>query len=548
MRLAALLVLLLAACAAHAQPEPGTCRTGVSEDSLTVNDVAARVFNTGSLFFGNTTTNGTGYLVPKDTGRSPVFAASLWLGGTVGGQLRVAGATYSGFSFWPGPLSDDARPIDPSDCSAYDRIYTVSRADVAAYYATGRATDNLRDWPYGLGAPVLDGDGVAGNYNLAGGDQPAVRGDETAWWVMNDVGGPHSYGTPPMGVEVRVEAFALARVPLHQTTFYRYTFTNRTAETIDSVYTGLWTDTDLGGSSDDYLGSDTTASMGYTYNADDSDLEYGVPPAFGVQVAEGPIGYANGRDDDGDGATDEPGERLGMTAAMQQFDGCTFEACNGAGQYRFMRGLWGDGSVVRERGFGYEQPVSAPVTTFSFNGDPVLNRPWSEVNPGPGLPPSPTYERRFVTSTGPFRLLPGQSETVLFALPFAQGTTNLDSITRLRGVAAAARAVVRAGALDPVRVDGTVPVAPPDQRISLSVPSPNPFTDRASVTVRAPSGTAVRATLHDVLGRVVAVLHDGPTGGAETEVRVPGAGLAPGVYLVRVVVPAGERTVPLFRR
>ena len=46
----------------------------------------------------------------------------------------------------------------PADCSEYDRIYAVSRDDILTYYATGELTDDLRDWPYQLGAPVIDGD------------------------------------------------------------------------------------------------------------------------------------------------------------------------------------------------------------------------------------------------------------------------------------------------------------------------------------------------------------------------------------------------------
>ena len=547
MRLAPLLVLL-AAAPVFAQPLPGACRLGVDEDSLTAGDVRAVVFNTGALFFGNTTTAGDGYIVPKGTGRSPVFAAGLWIGGTVRGELRLAAATYAGYNFWPGPLGADARPADPSDCSPYDRIYSVSRADVAAYYATGRATADLQDWPWRLGAPVLDGDGVADNYDLAAGDQPAVRGDQTAWWLMNDVGGPHTVNaTPPLGVEVRVEAFAFARRPLSQTTFYRYTFTNRTADAVDSVYVSLFADPDLGGAVDDYTGTDTTNGMGYTYNADNSDDAYGIPPAVGFQVVEAPVGYANGRDDDRDGTVDEAGERLGMTSRMSfvSSPGPTGDPVTGQARYNFMQGLWGDGTVIRESGYGYEQ-IQGNVTTFLFAGDPVTNRAWTEGNPGPGLPPIQPNDRRLLVSTGPFRLGPGQSETVTFAVPFAQGTSHLDSVTRLRGLAAAIRAVTRAGAFEPVAVERPDDGAPTDL-VRLSAPSPSPFTARTAVRYGAPAGTDLRATLHDVLGRRVAVVHDGPTATAAGEIVVDGRGLAPGTYLLRVRVPAGERVVSLVR-
>ena len=43
------------------------------------------------------------------------------------------------------------------------------------------------------------------------------------------------------------------------------------------------------------------------------------------------------------------------------------------------------------------------------------------------------------------------------------------------------------------------------------------------------------------------MLTDGPTLAPEGEITVDGAGLAPGVYRVRVVVPGAERFVTLVR-
>ena len=138
MRYAVLLLSLIAA-SAFAQT-PGTCVLGTAEGDLNVNDVFARVFNTGSLFFGNSTTAGNGYAVPRLTGNSPVFATGLWVGGQVNGQLRVAGARYTRYEFWPGPLGDGAVLPNPIDCTAYDRIFVVSRADVARKMVVGLVT------------------------------------------------------------------------------------------------------------------------------------------------------------------------------------------------------------------------------------------------------------------------------------------------------------------------------------------------------------------------------------------------------------------------
>jgi len=222
MRAALLLLAALAAAPAGAQV-PGNCELGRAEGEIDVGDVYAKVFNTGSLFFGGRWQ--AAYLVPWREGRSPMFAASLWVGGLADGELRVAGATYSDFEFWPGPLDPaTGRPPDPEDCSAHDRIWRVSRHDVAEYYRTGLATRDLMEWPHHLGAPVLDGDGDPANYDVAAGDQPAISGDQLLWWVMNDVGNVHRGSlSPPIGLEVQVSAFAFGSGPaaLYQATFYR---------------------------------------------------------------------------------------------------------------------------------------------------------------------------------------------------------------------------------------------------------------------------------------------------------------------------------------
>ncbi|HEX8297815.1 MAG TPA: hypothetical protein VF594_01535 [Rubricoccaceae bacterium] len=559
MRLAALVFALCCAAMpparAQTAPAPGSCVLGRAQATLDIGDVEARIFNTGSLFYGNSETNA--YYVPKAEGRSPIYLAGLWVAGKVGGQLRVAGGTYGpppgmDFTFWPGPLGDDARPVNPSDCSAYDRIYTVSRPDLARYNGSGTLTDDLRDWPWQLGAPVLDGDGDPSNYNLAGGDQPAIRGDQMTWSLTNDVGNVHpEQETPPLGIELRTEAIAFALGRLDQTTVYRYTFTNRTDATIESMYVGMFIDPDLGDATDDYVGTDTTRGMAFAYNADNQDgtgggTSYGIPPpAVGLQMVEGPVGLPNGRDDDRDGQTDEPGERLGMTAAVHPrksvVAGTSGEPQNGVEIYRTLQGRWVDDSAVREFGDGYQESQGI-ATRFSFPGDPVTGRAWSEVNTGRGA--SAPGDRRFTVATGPFRLAPGQSETVTVAIPFGRGTTNFTSITELRRTATAVSSSFEAGYFEPQRV-GEAVVVPVDQAVRLGAPSPNPFSGRAAVRYAMPAGTRLRATLLDVLGREIAVLADGPTTAAEGEIAVAGTGLAPGVYRVRVVVPGAERFVTL---
>ena len=548
----ALLALLFAAPPVAAQSIPGSCKRGRAERTIEAGLVRSAVFNTGSLFFGGSFTNGDGYLVPRGNRLSPLFAANLWIGGIVGGEIRTAAASYGTFEFWPGPIGADGLP---ADCAGNDRIFVVRKQDVAAYLGGAPPTPDLRDWPAALGAPVLDGDGIKDNYNLAGGDQPALRGDVVAWWVMNDVGpgGLHPLTqTLPLGVEARVESFGFDDGPLNATTFYRYTVTNRTAQPIEALYAGLFTDTDLGDASDDYVGTDTLSQMGYTYNDSNFDANYGAaPPALGVVVARGPVGLANGRDDDRDGSIDEPGERIGLTATGYFINGTpsttTDIPARGAGVYWRLQGLWSDGTPIRTYGNGYAQTQGA-ATTFAFAGDPVARQVWSEVNNGMATyPANPGGNRSFVSASGPFRIGPGQSETITFAIPYARGASNLDSITRLRGLAVGLRSLFVDGDLEAQRVLPGAPPVPPAQDVRFGLPSPNPFTGRAAVRFEMPVGTPLRATLHDALGRRVAVLFDGNAEAPTGEIAVDGAALAPGVYRMLIRVPGGERVLTLTK-
>ena len=161
-------------------------------------------------------------------------------------ELRVAAATFGDFEMWPGPLENGATLPDPDDCSAFDRIWVVSTLDVQAYDDTGVATADLAEWPVELGAEVIDGDGVVGNYDLAGGDRPRIYGSQTAFWVMNDVGNEHvRSGSEPIGLEVQATAFAISSpdAAFDQATFYRYRLVNRNTLPLEDARLSLFADT-----------------------------------------------------------------------------------------------------------------------------------------------------------------------------------------------------------------------------------------------------------------------------------------------------------------
>ena len=463
------LALLGLAPTANAQgPANGNCTLGTAQADLGANNALGRVFNNGSLFYGNG--SAAFYFVPQSAQKSPVYASGLWIGGKVGGNLRVAGGTYGApsldFTFWPGPLDNaSGRPVNPASCASFDRIYQATQTEIAAA-TRGTVTADIAAWPVELGAPYfvdLDGDGVRGrdlledgtprepsiirsptdpNYgvngrkiNLAGGELPDIIGTQGIWWVMNDVGNVHpKQATPPLGVEVQVLAFSFSRADaLGNTTFYKYRIINKSGTDITDAYVSIFSDPDLGDGGDDNVGSDIAAGLGYVYNFDNADgtgggASYGTPPpAIGYDFFQGPI-VADGPDDGSDPDT------LG-TSGFSYFSNTggagASDPTNGIELYNYQQGKWGDGSTMRAFGTGYQQTQGDP-TTFAFPGDPVTNQAWSAVNPGAGQAAIPGDDRRFAIHTGPFVLRNGDEQDIVFGIVFAQGQDNLDSITALR--------------------------------------------------------------------------------------------------------------------
>ncbi len=413
-------------------PDPGQCTAGLAQKDLDVNNVRVRLFNIGSIAYGNGAEHE--YYVPQASGHSPIYAMGIWMGGMVGDELRTAGATYNNFEFWPGPLGSDGRPVNPNDCSAYDRLFKVSRSDIQNYEATGQASADLADWPYDLGAPVIDGDGTEGNYNLSGGDRPDLIGDQAVWWIMNDVGNTHrNTEAAPIGVEVRVHAFAFNRADaLGNTTFFKYNVTYKGAEPLTDTFFSIFSDPDLGDAGDDFVGVDTTLSLGYVYNDNAMDGVYGPAPAAGYDFFQGPIS--------------EDGDTLGVTSFMYFINGGpagTEDPRLSQQIYNVQQGFWRAGQPLTAKGLGFQ--TDGDTTKFAYPGDPVAGEFWSEVNNDGNGARNQSGDRRLVVSTGPFTVRSGDSQDIVFGVVFAQGADNLSSISALRSADVLAQTAYDAG-------------------------------------------------------------------------------------------------------
>ena len=318
---------------------------------LNINNARVRINAGGDMWWDLPGGTGAKYYIPANSSSTSLYAGSLWIAGLdINQQLKCAAIRFrqAGNDFWTGPLTiDGTASIDPVTCMEYDKMYTITRAEVDDFIAncdpvTGvpmagyEIPTSIANWPahgdpsrgmsYYL-APFYDRD-KDGNYNPSAGDYPyydvdnelchsqvptmdevnegsvsgsiladqVIKGDQTIWWVFNDKGNAHTEtGGSAIGLEIRAQAFAFAtNDEINNMTFYSYEIINRSTYTLTNTYFSPWTDVDLGFSRDDFVGCDVSRGLGYGYNGKNVDgtgepEAYGAnPPAVGVDFFQGP--------------------------------------------------------------------------------------------------------------------------------------------------------------------------------------------------------------------------------------------------------------------
>lgn len=301
-----------------------------------------------------------------------------------------------------------------------------------------------------------------------------LKGDETVWWVFNDKGGVHKQSSGvPIGVEIRAQAFGFSTSDeINNMTFYSYEIINRSSISLYDTYFSQWVDTDLGDAEDDYVGCDVKRGLGYCYNGKAVDgtgkiEHYGEnPPAVGVDYFQGPYMNPDGIDNPmwsydttvvgagftldsslvcdnningvnfGDGVPDN--ERLGMQRFVFHNNGGDPNASDpdvAQDFYNYLRGIWKNGQRMGFGGNGYKLENLCKINgnvvdaNFMFPGttDPCFwgtngintstcPKPiWTEKNES-----NPYGDRRFMQSSGPFKLEPGAVNYITVGIPWAR--------------------------------------------------------------------------------------------------------------------------------
>lgn len=451
------------------------CTGTTAKVDLDVNNVRTTIMVGGDMWWDLSNPK---YEVPIGSDKHSVFAGSLWIGGLdPQGTLKLAAQTYrqTGVDFWGGPLDTVSGDITIEQCNEYDKHFQITKDEVLEFVSSGTVTNAIKNWP-GNGnpafnqanylAPFFDFDGD-GTYDYTKGDYPGYSltgtyplgpdgyktqcndylfGDQTIWWVFNDMGNIHTETSgAQIGLEIRAQAFAFkTNDVINNMTFYKYQVINRATTRLDTCYFGQWIDPDLGEYSDDYVGCDVPRGLGFVYNGDSNDdlpAGYGLnPPALGCDFFQGPIADLDDDvDNDKDGCVDctyldsngvqisVPDFVLGEQIIMSKFlyyDNITGPPTGnpeGATHfYNYLKGKWGDGVLMTFGGNGYNTSSTTYCNyMFPGNTDPAFpGQDWTEES----IPNVPA-DRRFLQSSGPFTLQPGAVNYVTVGLVWARANS-----------------------------------------------------------------------------------------------------------------------------
>ena len=319
----------------------------------------------------------------------------------------------------------------------------VTASDIQAIRAQYKK--DWDEWPANQGAPYKDvnNDGVY-EPNI---DIPGIPGAaQTIFIKYNDDNSASAYGSPPIGLEVSETYWAYAYSGALGNVIYKkvdivYKGTPKSASDskIDSMYIVQWADPDVGNSTDDLAGSDTTLNLGYSYSAGTVDADYqglGFTPAVGYDFLQGVSKYTGNPNDSAmfnlkwrkgyKYVNPKPMSSFIYFAAGGTWGDPDF-SYNGTLQfYNLMRGSLPRPPYPTFTPFPASVADVTPYGTYLCDGNPVTG---TGKNDG-------TFEgasdRRIMVVNGPITMSLGDTAQVVIALVGGMGTTNLNAVTQLK--------------------------------------------------------------------------------------------------------------------
>jgi hypothetical protein len=493
------------------------------------NNISSYFQNTGVFNQNTETSNTPGFEWPKNSGKFAFFSAGLCLAAKVNGELAQSMASYTG-EFAPGYAINGV-----SYTNSNFKIYKISRGDNAG------SNPDYANWhlmiPYG--APYID---VNINHQYDPGvDSIGIRNAvQVIFLCMTDgFDSTHNVGegfgggitNPKLFSQIAWTAWCYDRSDLKDVQFIKWTIINKGTNPWNSTFLSLICDPDLGDSEDDYIGCDTTKKLGFCYNGDNYDPQYGTaPPAVGIILHKSPFGLTSFTYFTNTGSSPPPCESDPNGEPPQA--------------YSLMKGLKKDSS-------NFMIPtINPPIPTkYVYTGDPETNTGWTEYkgsvqncggNTGNIVNTNPYGDRRFILSSGAENYSVNPNDTIIIYASqlIAQGSSNLNSVTLLKNLANVAWSVYNGGFSVGI------------QKISSNVPSgfalyqnyPNPFNPTTNVRFTISNVQFVTLKVYDMLGKEVATLVKEKLASGTYEVTFDGSNYSSGIYFYRLITDGFSET------
>ena len=499
-----------------------------------INNIDAGFQNTGIFNQNTESANSPGFMWPLGSGRYAIFTTGLCIGAGINGQYAQSMASYKG-EFGPGYISGGT-PIT----NANFKLYKISRGD--------NATNNpdYANWylmiPYG--APWIDVN-HNGQYD-AGVDSIGIRNALQVIFLCMTDGFPdtHSPGegfgggitSPLMKSQITWTSWCYDRNDIKDVQFTKWSIINKGTQRWDSVYFSLVCDPDLGDANDDYIGCDTLWKLGFCYNADNMDgngspPSYGAaPPAVGMIFHKSPKGLTSFNFFTNTASAPPPCE--------SDPNGEPIPA------YNMMQGLKKDRS-------NFMNPLTNPPspTKFVYTGDPETNYGWTESkgsiqncggNTGTYISVNPAGDRRFIISSGAnnYSVNANDTVTIIASQLIARGTSNKNSVTKLKYLASVAWSVYNSGfSVGIQKISTSIP-----SEYSLSQNCPNPFNPATKIKFAIISSSNVKITVYDLTGKEVQTLVNERLQAGTYETTFECSALTSGVYFYRLQVEGFTET------
>jgi hypothetical protein len=488
---------------------PKNMKITLQQVKLDPNNISTWFINTGIFNQDRRTSNTPGFEWPKGNGTFAIFTSGLTIAARVNGILRMASGSYSG-EYEPGYIIDSSGVPVPKTDSRF-KIYSVKRGDS---YLTNQDWLNWGQMvPFG--APFTDVNNN-GTYEPQI-DTPGIRGAaQTIFVCITDgfytdhiVSEGFGGGTSPLYAELHVTGWGYDNNGYEDMQFFRFNVINKSHLDWNSAYFSIVCDPDLGCADDDYIGCDTNRSMGFCYNSANVDCagsyRYpGIVPAVGIKWLS---------------------TSVQSNLKLTSFDHFTNPGSGGPpcetdpnpdapGAYNYMKGLKKDGShwVVPPGG-------QQNITKFTYSGDPESGNGWNEGLPGNPhgsvqncnlmdsgiyISVNPGGDRRFVMSSGSenYTVHSGDTNKIYMVQLIAQGTSRLNSVTKLKQESDVAQAFFLGGFIIGIRGIETSDIT----FFNIMPNYPNPFNPVTVITYELPVTSGVKLSVYDITGKEVAVL------------------------------------------